>query len=231
MCPALNDSTIPSYRLCYFISDTVENVCVTEVQLGATEQDAASDPLPGAEASSADQSHPGESVWEIEMLMEQQQLQGPAPAACPSMPSEDKESEEVGDRERGRDGGDEGTELGKSDQDSLQQVQPVPSAVQGQTFAEPQAPQVPQVPQVLQAPQAPQVPHVPQAPQVLQAPQVPSSCALPQNRSKLDDSQVGEWNRIQQYYYYTLLTTARGKIHLVTAAIDTQDINSINVIE
>ncbi|XP_075888767.1 zinc finger protein 653 isoform X2 [Nelusetta ayraudi] len=155
--------------------DTVENVCVTEVQLGATEQDAASDPLPGAEASSADQSHPGESVWEIEMLMEQQQLQGPGPAACPSMPSEDKESEEAGDRERGRDGGDEGTELGKSDQDSLQEVQPVPPAVQGQTFAEPQAPQVP---------------HVPQAPQVLQAPQALSSCALPQNRSKLDDSQL-----------------------------------------
>lgn len=217
MCPALNASTITSFRLCYFISDTVENVCVTEVQLGATEQDAASDPLPGAEASSANQPQPGESIWEIEMLVEQQQqLQGPAPAACLSMPSEDKESEEVGDRERGGDGGDEGTELGKSDQDSLQQVQPVPPAVQGQKFAEPQAPQVPQAPQDLQAPQAPQA---------------LSSCALPQNRSKLDDSQVGEWNRIQQYYYSTLLTTARGKIHLVTAAIDTQDINSINVIE
>lgn len=78
----MNASTITSSLLYCFISDREENVNVTEVQLSATEQDAASVPLPGSNASSSNQSQPGESVWEIEMLVEQQHLpQGPASAA------------------------------------------------------------------------------------------------------------------------------------------------------
>lgn len=151
-----------------------EHVDVTEVQLCATEQDTPSDPLPGAEASSCSQSQPGESVWEIEMLVEQQQLlQGPAPAAYLRRPSGDKESEEVEDQGRDRDGRDEGTALGKSDKDSLQKEQPAASDAKTE----------PQIPQVLKAPQAPQV---------LQASQALSSCTLPKKRSKLDGSQVGE---------------------------------------
>lgn len=169
MCPPLNASNNLVFPTLLFIADMEERVDVTEGQLGATEQEAASDPLLGAEAFSSNQSQP-ESVWDIETLVEQQQqllLPGPAPGTYLSGPSEDNETEEVEDKGRGTEDRDEGTELGESGKDSVQQVQPVPSEARAQ----------------------PQIFHV--AP-VLQASQTLSSCTLPQRRRKLDGSQVGE---------------------------------------
>lgn len=101
-----------SSRLRYVTAEMEEAVDGTEGRPGATEQAAAPDPLLGAEASSSDQSQPGESVWGMETPVER-----PAPAAVLSRPSEDKECEQDGGRDRG-------AELGTRDQDSVEQVQP-----------------------------------------------------------------------------------------------------------
>lgn len=77
---------------------------VSEVQHNAMspiEQAATLNQQPSLEASSKDVPLTGQPVWEIEMVMEQQQ--GSATAAFPSIPLE----EEAEDLERGRDGGEE----------------------------------------------------------------------------------------------------------------------------
>lgn len=179
----------PKFLVLCFSLDVEENVVVSEVQLttmSSIKQAAALNQLPSAEASSKDISQPGESVWEIEMVMEQQQ--GSATAAYPTIPSEE-ESEEVEDQEQGRNGGEEEIKavnvmspltdkLEKTDKDlvlrqslcdSVQQVLSVPLPLQEQSkLSEPQAQQT------------------------------MINCAIPEQRNKLDGSQVGGGGRFCQ---------------------------------
>lgn len=179
-----------------FSLDVEDNVVVSEVQLttmSSIKQAAALNQLPSAEASSKDILQPGESVWEIEMVMEQQQ--GSATAAYPPIPSEE-ESEEAEDQEQGRNGGEKEIKavnvvspltdkLEKTDKDlvlrqslcdSVQQVLSVPLPLQEQTkLSEPQAQQT-----------------------VI-------NCAIPEQRNKLDGSQVGGWKILSKYFFKDLL--------------------------
>lgn len=169
---------------------------VSEVQLttmSSIKQAAALNQLPSAEASSKHISPPGESVWEIEMVMEQQQ--GSATAAYPTIPSEE-ESEEAEDQEQGRNGGEEEIKavnvaspftdkLEKTDKDlvlrqslcdSVQQVLSVPLPLQEQSkLSEPQTQQT-----------------------VI-------NCVIPEQRNKLDGSQVGVWKILSKYFFKDLL--------------------------
>ncbi len=169
-----------------FSADVEENVDVSEVQhttMSPIEQAAALNHQPSIEASSKDVTLTGQPVWEMEMVMERQQ--GSPAAVFHSIPSEE-EAEDLG---RGRDGGEEeirtiphGYEcvtMEKTDEDSV-----LSQSLSGSVRLEDQS--------ELSVPPPMQVQEQSELfdPQALQT--VVTSCEIPDQRTTLEGSQVGE---------------------------------------
>lgn len=184
-CYILDFLIVKLFILTCFSVDVEENVDVPEVQhttMSPIKQAAALNQQPSIEASSKDVPLTGQPVWDIEMVMERQQ--GSTTAAFASIPSEE-EAEDLG---QGRDEGEEEIravtmtpslvdKLEKSDEDLVLSQSlsgsvslggqpelsvPPPIQEQGELFD----------------------------PQTLQT--VVTSCEIPEQRTTLEGSQVGD---------------------------------------
>lgn len=187
-CYILDFLIVKLFILTCFSVDVEENVDVPEVQhttMSPIKQAAALNQQPSIEASSKDVPLTGQPVWDIEMVMERQQ--GSTTAAFASIPSEE-EAEEAEDLGQGRDEGEEEIravtmtpslvdKLEKSDEDLVLSQSlsgsvslggqpelsvPPPIQEQGELFD----------------------------PQTLQT--VVTSCEIPEQRTTLEGSQVGD---------------------------------------